>query len=31
MCYGLGGDAEVHLRKSMEAWQRLAVEAAGTP
>jgi sugar phosphate isomerase/epimerase len=28
MCYGLGGDAEVHLRKSMEAWKRLAVEAA---
>jgi len=29
MCYGLGGDAEVHLRKSMEAWDRLAAEAAG--
>ncbi len=28
MCYGLGGDAEVHLRKSMEAWKRLAAEAA---
>lgn len=30
MCFGLGGDAEVHLRKSMEAWKRLAVEAAGS-
>lgn len=28
MCYGLGGDAEVHLRQSMAAWNRLAVEAA---
>ncbi len=29
MCFGLGGDAGVHLRKSMEAWKRLSVEAAG--
>ncbi|MFO7903328.1 MAG: hypothetical protein ACQESR_30760 [Planctomycetota bacterium] len=28
MCYGLGGGAEVRLRQSMEAWNRLAVEAA---
>ena len=27
MCYGLRGDAEVHLRQSMEAWNRLAVQA----
>ncbi len=27
MCFGLGGDAEVHLQKSMEAWNRLAAEA----
>lgn len=26
MCYGLHGDAEVHLTKSMEAWKRLAVK-----
>ena len=29
MCYGLDGDAEVHLRKSIAAWNRLAPEAAG--
>ncbi len=29
MCYGLGGDAKVHLRQSMEAWNRLASEAVG--
>lgn len=28
MCYGIGGDAETHLRQSMAAWKRLAVEAA---
>lgn len=30
MCYGIGGDAEVHLRQSMEAWKRLA-ETHGHP
>ncbi len=28
MCYGIGGDAEVHLRKSMEAWKQLSVIVA---
>lgn len=27
MCYGIGGDAEVHLRKSMEAWKQLSMLA----
>lgn len=27
MCFGIGGNAEVHLRKSMDAWKQLAVKA----
>jgi sugar phosphate isomerase/epimerase len=30
-CWGIGGDAEVHLKQSMAAWRRLAVEAVAEP
>ncbi len=30
-CWGIGGDAQVHLMQSMTAWQRLAAEAVAEP